>query len=1263
MATGLQKMNGQCPITVDAGLDISVCAFPASTQLNANIFGDYLGFSWTPVTADSTLETFVSPTQPTSYVLSATAADLDHNLVVNGNFEQGNIGFNSEYGYSPYDLFPEGLYDIGYNPQDDHPAFSPCFDHTSGTGKMMIVNGAGDADKNVWCQKVTVVPNKEYVLSAWVTSVFAGFPGILQFSINGATVGPLFVAPQLVCSWDNYFQVWNSGSSTSATICIVNQNFILGGNDFALDDIVFAPVCTVVDTIQLAEVSITAVAPNVVVLPCQGASVTLSGTGSTTGPNVSYAWATANGHMVSGENTLNPVVDAPGIYTLRVLRPSSDGTICEKTASVQVVPSTSPLVVSIDPPAPLGCSYSTTSLTGHSNQPGFEQYAWGTTDGLIVSGENQMNCVVSQGGSYFVTVTNTSTGCTASASVAVTANTTPPLAFAQVADTLTCNRDTAVILSAGSSTGANISYAWKNTGGQVFGTDATFVVDTAGVYVLHVTNTNTNCVGLDTVTVVENKAHPYLELPTAQQITCRFDTIQLTIDIGPSPILLVQWTATAGGHFVAGSDTPNPLVDTGGTYAVAVEDPSNGCVSTGVVVVTTNMNHPVASIAAHGAVTCQSPIVTLSGSGSSSGAPFGYAWTTANGGNIVSGENSLEVSVNWAGNYTLTILDSLNGCFVSASTQVMTDTNAVHTIANAPDTLTCNLLLSQLNADGSAVGMNYTHTWTTTTGHIVSGADTPMPSIDQPGSYQLLLTNNDNGCFGIDLAVVMQDIVSPQITATPPIPLTCYQPTQILVFQNNTPTGNFFYAWTTSFGGQIDALTPTIDTAGMYILTTTNLTNGCTSIDSFPVVMDMGTPTVDAGLPGLLTCAQTALVLDGSASSAGQVFAYHWSALSGGSIVGDVTGNTAIVETPGTYILHVTDIANGCFDHDTVEIKQDIAIPMADAGLPDTITCNTPRITLLANGPNPPATLSYHWDTPAGPHPLDIAKIDVTAPGVYTLTVTNPFNGCFASDSVAINAIAMPSFQPTPTQPTCHIQYGTVEIGTINGGVAPFQYSLDGGQTFDNKSYFNKLSPGTYSLVVRDGIGCTSVETATIDPLFIPTVSIPKVDTLFLGDSILLEPVTNILPYNVQSWQWSPSDGLSCSDCAHPWAAPFRSKIYTLTVLDNNDCPAESEVRVLVHRRRILYAPNVFSPNFDGENDFFAIFGRGIKEIERLQVFDRWGNQLFVGKHLQAGDEQSGWDGTFQGRLMDPAVYVWVSSVVFIDGEVELFHGDILLVR
>jgi hypothetical protein len=64
-----------------------------------------------------------------------------------------------------------------------------------------------------------------------------------------------------------------------------------------------------------------------------------------------------------------------------------------------------------------------------------------------------------------------------------------------------------------------------------------------------------------------------------------------------------------------------------------------------------------------------------------------------------------------------------------------------------------------------------------------------------------------------------------------------------------------------------------------------------------------------------------------------------------------------------------------------------------------------------------------------------------------------------------------------------------------------------------------------------------------------------------------------------------------------------------------------------------------------------------------LQIFDRWGAELFLVEHLQVNDEVRGWNGTFRGKELNPAVFVWQAVVEFEDGQVEVLAGDVALER
>lgn len=157
------------------------------------------------------------------------------NLIVNGDFEAGNSGFTSDYADGVTDLSGR-TYMVIDNPSDYHSLASSYGDHTSGSGLMMAVNGWDEVDKIVWSQTITVSPNTEYSISAWISTWYSPSPAELQFLINSNSIG-IVTAPSTTAAWENFSTTWNSGATISASIEIIDLNTDGTGNDFALDDI------------------------------------------------------------------------------------------------------------------------------------------------------------------------------------------------------------------------------------------------------------------------------------------------------------------------------------------------------------------------------------------------------------------------------------------------------------------------------------------------------------------------------------------------------------------------------------------------------------------------------------------------------------------------------------------------------------------------------------------------------------------------------------------------------------------------------------------------------------------------------------------------------------------------------------------------------------------------------------------------------------------------------------------------------------------
>ena len=221
---------------------------------------------------------------------------LSNDLITNGGFSTGNSGFSSSYvvgtGGSWGPLSSEGQYLVTTNASSAHTNFPSFGDHTGG-GDMMVVNGSGTPGTSVWCQSITVSPNTDYNFSTWVATCVANSStelSNLQFSINGALLGSTFSPPMASGQWAQFNATWNSGANTSASICIVNQNTAISGNDFALDDIFFQQICTANDEIVVTENPAPAVSfPSLPApLTCTVQTVPLNPTASS---NVTFNWS------------------------------------------------------------------------------------------------------------------------------------------------------------------------------------------------------------------------------------------------------------------------------------------------------------------------------------------------------------------------------------------------------------------------------------------------------------------------------------------------------------------------------------------------------------------------------------------------------------------------------------------------------------------------------------------------------------------------------------------------------------------------------------------------------------------------------------------------------------------------------------------------------------------------------------------------------------------------------------------------------------
>jgi gliding motility-associated-like protein len=250
-------------------------------------------------------------------------------------------------------------------------------------------------------------------------------------------------------------------------------------------------------------------------------------------------------------------------------------------------------------------------------------------------------------------------------------------------------------------------------------------------------------------------------------------------------------------------------------------------------------------------------------------------------------------------------------------------------------------------------------------------------------------------------------------------------------------------------------------------------------------------------------------------------------------------------------------------------------------------------------------------------------------------------------------------------QPPCFDDKGSIMVQGVTGGTPPYVYSSNNGAHFSTTTFFPNLVPGNYSIVVQDANGCeTTIQQLVEQPDLFEIAVEPQV-TLKLGESYQITTQVTLPESEIASVTWSPSTGLSCVDCLDPVVTPVTSMVYKVKVVTKDGCEDTGLILFKVDKRGGVYIPNAFSPNNDGINDVFMIYAdpESVLKVRTLLVFSRWGETVYQYYNFDPNNPAYGWDGSHREQLMNPAVFAWFAEIEFVDGRVELFEGDVTLMK
>lgn len=404
-----------------------------------------------------------------------------------------------------------------------------------------------------------------------------------------------------------------------------------------------------------------------------------------------------------------------------------------------------------------------------------------------------------------------------------------------------------------------------------------------------------------------------------------------------------------------------------------------------------------------------------------------------------------------------------------------------------------------------------------------------------PGNYTVIAS----ACNGTNITTVQVSGVSGSlIFSVSPAPVLNCQTGSVVLTTTATISGPLTYSWNgNGIVGAANTSSVAVNQAGNYSVTVSM--GACVSTSIVTVTQNTVLPSINIAPFGTLTCTTPSLMLNGSSTTNGVV--YNWQ---------PQNANTATlqVNAGGTYTLTVTDPINGCFTNSVVGVSQNTLQPNVSPLPSGTLTCSAP--TIMLTGASSTGGATFNWQ----PQNVSTSTVQVTAAGIYTLTVTDPGNGCSISTTASVlqnTAVVNLSVSPfgtlTCTTPSLILNGSS----TINGVTYNWQPQNA------NTATVQVNVAGTYTLTGTDPLtGCSSSSVVVVNQNTLqPNVSSLPSGTLTCATSTLM--LTGVSSTGGALFNWQPQNVNT------PTVQVTAVGIYTLLVTDpGNGCSASTMVTV-----------------------------------------------------------------------------------------------------
>ncbi len=543
-----------------------------------------------------------------------------------------------------------------------------------------------------------------------------------------------------------------------------------------------------------------------------------------------------------------------------------------------------------------------------------------------------------------------------------------------------------------------------------------------------------------------------------------------------------------------------------------------------------------------------------------------------------------------AGSYTLEVTDAA-GCTYIAPSVSLSNSNGPTAIAVTPTNPSCGQsdgLVSLGNVTGGTAPYTYNFN------NLGYGSTTNFPNL-AAGNYTLDV-QDANGCIFSAPAIALNNANGPTAIVVNITNSTCSQ-SNGSVSLGTVTGGTAPYTYNFNSLGYSNTITYSTLAAGSYTLLVQDA-SGCVYTAPSATITTSNGPTAIAVTPYNPSCGQSnGTVTLGSVTGGTAPYTYNFNNQG-------FSGNTSYTNlASGTYTLAVTDGAGCIFNAPDIILNTSngpsaIAVTTVDPSCSQTNGSVT--LGAVTGGTSP---YSYNFNGQGLSATISFSNL---AAGTYSLEVSDGAGCIYVAPYIILTSLNGPTdIVITISNTTCAQANGAINLGAVNGGLAPYQFSIDN-QTFSTSTLFANLSAGNYILSVQDANNCSFDTSFTVLPSIGPTgvqLSIePAICTQNIGNISIDAVIGGIPPYQYQLNTLGQSsttiyDNLSAGN-------------YTLTITDINGCSLTIDTIVTQDNSSgpQSYTYETKSPDCDNSNGSFSILNVSGGTAPYLFSFSGGGN-------------------------------------------------------